>query len=73
MISRSFADKGDLTTLAQVTYYDLFEQVVILWESLLQANLSFVIIDKSKNQDDEIIGRILNEKQEITMIAKYKK
>ena len=60
MISRSFADKGDLTTLAQVTYYDLFEQVVILWESLLQANLSFVIIDKSKNQDDEIIGACLN-------------
>ena len=26
-----------------------------------------------ENRDDEIIGRILNEKQEITMIAKYKK
>ena len=60
MISRSFADKGDLTTLAEVTYNDLYDQVVILWESLLQANLSFVIIDKSKNQADEIIGACLN-------------
>lgn len=29
MISRSFADKGDLTTLAEVTYEHLFEQVTI--------------------------------------------
>ena len=27
MISRSFAEKGDLTTLAKVTYDDLYEQV----------------------------------------------
>ena len=60
MISRSFAEKGDLTTLAQVTYDDLVEQVEVLWEKLLEANLSFVIIDKSKNQDDEIIGACLN-------------
>ena len=26
-ISRSFAEKGDLTTLAQVTYQHLYEQV----------------------------------------------
>ena len=30
-------------------------------------------VEIGENQDDEIIGRILNEKQEITMIAKYKK
>ena len=60
MISRSFADKGDLTTLAQVTYDDLFEQVTILWESLLKANLSFVVVDTSREQDDQIIGACLN-------------
>ena len=60
MISRSFAEKGDLTTLAQVTYDDLFEQVTILWESLLNANLSFVVIDQSKNENDQIIGACLN-------------
>ena len=60
MISRSFADKGDLTTLAQVTYDDLFEHVTILWESLLKANLSFVVIDTSREQDDQIIGACLN-------------
>ena len=30
-------------------------------------------VEIGENRDDEIIGRILNEKQEITMIAKYKK
>ena len=30
-------------------------------------------LEIGENRDDEIIGRILNEKQEITMIAKYKK
>ena len=30
-------------------------------------------VEIGENQDDEIIGRILNEKQEISMIAKYKK
>ena len=60
MISRSFADKGDLTTLAQVTYDDLFEQVTILWESLLNANLSFVVVDTSREHDDQIIGACLN-------------
>ena len=60
MISRSFAEKGDLTTLAQVSYNDLFEQVTVLWESLLNANLSFVVIDHSKNENDQIIGACLN-------------
>ena len=60
MISRSFAEKGDLTTLAQVTYNDLFDQVSILWESLLEANLSFVIIDSSREEGEQIIGACLN-------------
>ena len=60
MISRSFADKGDLTTLAQVTYDTLYDQVVILWERLLSANLSFVILDKSKSEEAQIIGACLN-------------
>ena len=60
MISRSFAEKGDLTTLAQVTYNDLFEQVTILWESLLTANLSFVIIDRSREENEQVIGTCLN-------------
>ena len=60
MISRSFAEKGDLTTLANVTYDDLYEQVTILWESLLEANLSFVIRDSTREEDDQIIGACLN-------------
>ena len=60
MISRSFAEKGDLTTLAKVTYDDLYEQVTILWESLLEANLSFVIRDSTREEDDQIIGACLN-------------
>ena len=60
MISRSFAEKGDLTTLAEVTYNDLFEHVTALWESLLKANLSFVVIDQSRNENDQIIGACLN-------------
>ena len=60
MISRSFAEKGDLTTLAKVTYDDLYEQVTILWESLLEANLSFVIRDSMREEDDQIIGACLN-------------
>ena len=60
MISRSFADKGDLTTLAQVTYDDLFEQVTILWESLLSANLSFVVVDPERKSNERIIGAVLN-------------
>ena len=31
MISRSFAEKGDLTTLANVTYDAIAEQVKISW------------------------------------------
>merc|ERR1719187_529361 len=46
MISRSFAEKGDLTTLADVTYNDLMEQLEMLWFSLLEANLSIVITNK---------------------------
>ena len=60
MISRSFAEKGDLTTLAKVTYDDLYEQVTILWESLLEAKLSFVIRDSNREEDDQIIGACLN-------------
>ena len=60
MISRSFAEKGDLTTLANVTYDDLYEQVTILWESLLEAHLSFVIRDSTREEDDQIIGACLN-------------
>ena len=60
MISRSFAEKGDLTTLAKVTYDDLYEQVTILWESLLEANLSFVIRDSTREEEDQIIGACLN-------------
>jgi len=56
MISRSFADKGDLTTIAEVTYDNLMEQLEILWESLITANLSIVI----KNRKGEVIGACLN-------------
>merc|ERR1711936_533372 len=56
MISRSFADKGDLTTIAEVTYDNLMEQLDILWESLITANLSIVI----KNRKGEVIGACLN-------------
>ena len=43
--------------------------------STQQRELAFLLffVEICENQDDEIIGRILNEKQEITMIAKYKK
>ena len=60
MSSRSVADKGDLTTLAQVTYDDLFEQVTALWEILLSANLSFVIVDPERVGSDKILGAVLN-------------
>ena len=60
MISRSFADKGDLTTLAEVSYDDLFEQVTELWESLLSANLSFVVVDPERKSTERIIGAVLN-------------
>ena len=47
MISRSFAEKGDLTTLAAVSYDVLQEQLEILWPALLEAKLSIVVKDKS--------------------------
>ena len=47
MISRSFAEKGDLTTLAAVSYDVLQEQLDILWPALLEAKLSIVVKDKS--------------------------
>ena len=47
MISRSFAEKGDLTTLAAVSYDVLQEQLDILWPALLEAELSIVVKDKS--------------------------
>ena len=46
MVSRSFAEKGDLTTLATVTYEVLIEQLEVLWPSLLAANLSIVVYNK---------------------------
>jgi len=55
MISRSFAEKGDLTTLANVTYDVIAEQVQVLWASLYKAGLSIVIKDGEK-----IIGACLN-------------
>jgi len=56
MISRSFANKGDLTTLADVTYDNLKEQLVILWASLLESNLSIVI----SNKEGKVIAACLN-------------
>ena len=47
MISRSFAEKGDLTTLAAVSYDVLQDQLEILWPALLEAKLSIVVKDKS--------------------------
>jgi len=57
MISRSFADKGDLTTLANVTYDNISEQVDVLFEALLSAGLSVVIKEK---KNERIIGACLN-------------
>jgi len=56
MISRSFADKGDLTTLAAVSYDNLIEQLEHLWESLLTDNLSIVI----KNKGGTLLGACIN-------------
>jgi len=56
MISRSFADKGDLTTLAAVSYDNLKDQLDFLWDSLLTANLSIVI----KKKGGKLIGACLN-------------
>ena len=56
MVSRSFAIKGDLTTLSDVKYEDIKLQLEILWDKLLEANLSIVIYDKNKT----IIGACLN-------------
>lgn len=56
MISRSFAEKGDLTTLASVTYTHLYEQVKMLWDALLKAGLSLVVLDAC----GVVIGSCLN-------------
>ena len=56
MISRSFADKGDLTTIASVSYDNIREQMVILWQSIQLAGLSLVIL----NKQDEVIGSCIN-------------
>ena len=56
MISRSFAEKGDLTTIAEVSYDNLKEQLEILWESLIAANLSIVV----KDDHGRLIGACLN-------------
>ena len=56
MISRSFADKGDLTTIASVSYDNIREQMVILWQSIQAAGLSLVIL----NKDNEVIGSCIN-------------
>ena len=47
MIARSFANKGDLTTLASIGYKTLLDQLDGLWEALLKANLSIVVLDKA--------------------------
>ena len=56
MISRSFADKGDLTTIASVSYDNIREQMVILWQSIEAAGLSLVIL----NKHNEVIGSCIN-------------
>ena len=56
MISRSFADKGDLTTLANVNYDHIKDQMETLWTSILNANLSLVV----KNADGDLIGSCIN-------------
>ena len=56
MISRSFADKGDLTTLANVEYDHIKSQMEALWTATLAANLSLVV----KNEKDELIGACIN-------------
>ena len=47
MIARSFANKGDLTTLASIGYKTLLEQLEGLWEAFLKANLSIVVLDNA--------------------------
>ena len=56
MISRSFADKGDLTTLANVSYDHMMDQMETLWTSILNAGLSFVV----KNSGGDLIGSCIN-------------
>ena len=56
MISRSFADKGDLTTLANVNYDHIKDQMEVLWTSILDADLSLVV----KNAAGDIIGSCIN-------------
>ena len=56
MISRSFADKGDLTTLANVNYDHIKDQMETLWTSILNAGLSLVV----KNVSGDLIGSCIN-------------
>ena len=56
MISRSFSDKGDLTTLADVTYDVMKNQLESLWLSLLTENLSIVVYDKN----EQPVGACIN-------------
>ena len=56
MISRSFADKGDLTTLANVNYDHIKDQMEVLWHSILAANLSLVVRDSA----GQLIGSCIN-------------
>merc|ERR1719225_720526 len=56
MISRSFADKGDLTTLANVNYDHIKDQMEVLWHSILAANLSLVVRDSA----GKLIGSCIN-------------
>ena len=56
MISRSFADKGDLTTIANVNYDRIKDQMEVLWDTILEANLSLVV----RNPDGDIIGSCIN-------------
>jgi non-ribosomal peptide synthetase component F len=56
MISRSFSEKGDLTTLADVTYEVITDQLEVLWKSMLAEKLSIVIYNKT----GQVVGACLN-------------
>jgi non-ribosomal peptide synthetase component F len=56
MISRSFSEKGDLTTLADVTYDVITDQLEALWKSLLSEKLSIVLCNKT----GQPVGACLN-------------
>ena len=55
MIARSFASKGDLTTLASVGYNTLLDQLDGLWEALLKANLSIVVLNAAGQNSNLLV------------------